>query len=275
MFLYYFMLFFIYSVLGWTIETINCSIISKKKVLNRGFLFGPYCPVYGFASVIMIICLSEYRDNPFNLFIMAVVYCSLLEYFTSWIMEKIFNARWWDYSTAKYNLKGRICLKNCMLFGLLGILLIYIINPFVNFIIDNIPIKLFNIVSIVILFIFLFDFIFTLFILSRLNLNIKNINSDATQDIDEQTKKLLNRYKKSYKRIFKAFPKVRYNTDIANKLISEIRKSLDEIDKKRKEKRNEIKKVKKEIKNLKEKKLNTELKNKKNELKEIRRKKIK
>lgn len=274
-FLYYFVLFFLYSVMGWIVETVNCSVNHKKLILNRGFLIGPYCPIYGFAAIIMIFFLTEYKNDAINLFIMAVVYASLLEYFTSWLMEKIFKARWWDYSNEKFNLQGRICLKNCLLFGVLGIIVLYLINPLIEEVLKMIPSDIFVIISSVILVLFILDFMVTMYILLKLNIQVKNVRSDATYDIDKQVKNMLRGYKKLYKRIFKAFPKVKYNTEQANIIISNIRKGFDEIDVKLQNRKREIKKLKSEIKSLKLDKKEEEVKEKRQELKYLRRKKIK
>ena len=129
-FLDYFLLFFIYSVVGWAIET--CYIfLTRDKLVNRGFLIGPYCPIYGAGAIAMIFYLSQYKDNALTVFLLGSLICSVIEYVTSYLMEKIFKARWWDYSRLKFNLNGRICLQNAILFGLLGLVLIYFINPFV------------------------------------------------------------------------------------------------------------------------------------------------
>ena len=138
---YYFLIFFIYSFLGWMIETINCSIMAKKKILNRGFLIGPYIPIYGTGALVMILFLTEYKKDPFVLFCMAVVYCSLIEYITSYLMEKLFLARWWDYTHEKFNLNGRICGLNSLLFGLCSIGVIYFIQPILILFIQSLQIQ--------------------------------------------------------------------------------------------------------------------------------------
>lgn len=83
-----YLLFWIFSVFGWIMEEIVCSI-SEKKIVNRGFLIGPYCPIYGFGGLIMIF-LIPYKNEPLTCFILAAVLCSVLEYITSYIMEKIY-----------------------------------------------------------------------------------------------------------------------------------------------------------------------------------------
>ena len=127
----YFMLFFIYAILGWIIETTLVSI-EKKKFVNRGFLIGPYCPIYGFGGLAITILLKNYTKDPIVLFLMAVIICACLEYFTSYIMEKLFKARWWDYSKKKYNINGRICLETIIPFGLLGCFVTYVSNTIIH-----------------------------------------------------------------------------------------------------------------------------------------------
>ena len=106
-FCYYFLLFIIYSFMGWLMEIID-NIIVKHKIVNRGFLLGPYCPIYGFGCLSLIFFLSNYKSDPIILFFMAIVICSILEYSTSYIMEKLFKLRWWYYIDKKFNINGRI-----------------------------------------------------------------------------------------------------------------------------------------------------------------------
>ena len=107
----YFILFIIYAMIGWCIEIIN-GLIQTKKFVNRGFL--------------ITLLLSKYYNDPIVLFFMGIAVCGILEYLTSYIMEKIFKARWWDYSKRKFNINGRICLETIIPFGLLGCFIIYI-----------------------------------------------------------------------------------------------------------------------------------------------------
>ena len=118
----YFLLFLTYSCLGWIMEVI-VTYPDTKKFVNRGFLIGPYCPIYGYCSIAMILLLNNVKSNIL-LFLLCIIVCSIGEYATSYIMEKMFHARWWDYSKHKFNLNGRICLSNCLAFGVLGFLLI-------------------------------------------------------------------------------------------------------------------------------------------------------
>lgn len=100
--------FMIYSVVGWIYETTLCSITDRHFV-NRGFLNGPYCPIYGSGALLDVLILGRI-ENPFLLFILGVLVTCSLEYLTSYVMEKLFKARWWDYSDKKFNIGGRVCL---------------------------------------------------------------------------------------------------------------------------------------------------------------------
>ena len=114
-----FLLFICYSFIGWVIEVIYEYFVNGKLV-NRGFLIGPYCPIYGVGGLIATITLTSHKDSVIILFVMSMFMFALLEYFTSYLMEKLFKARWWDYSNYKFNVNGRVCLYLSCLFGLGG-----------------------------------------------------------------------------------------------------------------------------------------------------------
>ena len=273
--LFYLTLFIIYSILGWILETANCTFYKKELVLNRGFLIGPYLPVYGSAAIIMILFLNEYKHDLFTLFAMSMVYTSIVEYIASYVMEKLFKARWWDYSERKFNLEGRICLRNSLLFGICGVLLVKYIHPFVLTVIDMIPNNIFNIISILLITIFLIDLIISFIIVSKLKVNFTNIRTDSTEEIDKLVKEALSKNFNLNKRIFKAFPKLRFNNDESGKILESIKIRLEDIDKSMLEKKAKIRKIKVDIKNLKRNNGNIKLiEEEKQELKKIRRTKI-
>ena len=126
----YMLYFFIYSFLGWVCESIYCSCL-QKKVINRGFLNGPVCPVYGVGALIIITGLWSYRDSMIAVFVMGVILTSLLEYVTATILEKLFHAKWWDYSKHKFNINGKVCLLNSTMFGFMSLFVIEVLHPFV------------------------------------------------------------------------------------------------------------------------------------------------
>lgn len=125
---YYSLLFFACSILGWCIEVL-CKLIQFHRFINRGFLVGPWCPIYGFGAVFISLLLSRHAEDPLAVFGLAILICGILEYSASYMLEKIFHARWWDYSTKKFNLNGRVCADTLLPFGLLGLLLVYAITP--------------------------------------------------------------------------------------------------------------------------------------------------
>lgn len=126
-----FLYFFIYSVLGWIVETLYCRVMGGKWT-NRGFLFGPYCPIYGLGALLVIYFLKNYIDSPIKVFLFGMLFTTILEYITSFLLEKMFNAKWWDYSHMKFNINGRVCLLNSLEFAALGMILTYVIHPNVS-----------------------------------------------------------------------------------------------------------------------------------------------
>ncbi len=200
----YFLLFLTYSCLGWIMEVI-ATYPDTKKFVNRGFLIGPYCPIYGYCSIAMILLLNNVKSNIL-LFLLCIIVCSIGEYATSYIMEKMFHARWWDYSKHKFNLNGRICLSNCLAFGVLGFLLIKFMNPFFFEIYSALSIKTINILFYTLITIFIIDSIISFNTIFKIkNLSIKYKNLDNTSEIKDKIKKVF--YKNYFsKRIFKASP---------------------------------------------------------------------
>ena len=124
-----FLLMIIYSTAGWVGEMIYHSIVIKHLSEKRGFLNGFLCPIYGHGALLVLYVLNGGLKNPLLTFLAGMVLTTALEYFTSWMMEAIFHMRWWDYSNCKYQINGRICLTNCIFFGLGCVLLCHVVNP--------------------------------------------------------------------------------------------------------------------------------------------------
>ena len=157
----------------------------------------------------MILYLSQYKENPLTVFLLAIFVCSFLEYITSYLMEKIFKARWWDYSNLKFNLNGRVCLRNSTLFGILGLLLIYIVNPLLIKLIINMNETWLLIIIITCLIIFIIDFIISFNVIMKIKHNFDELKLDATVEI----RKLIDtKLKRKYlnNRIFNAFPRIKF-----------------------------------------------------------------
>lgn len=180
--------------------------VRHKKFVNRGFLIGPYCPIYGYGTISMTLLLKGYANDPIVLFVMAIVICSILEYTTSFVMEKIFKIRWWDYSNRKFNINGRICLETMIPFGILGCLMIYFVNPFMFAIIDMIPSNLINIIAVILFIIYLVDNAISITIISNLKDITLDVKGDSTEKVTKEVRKrVLAGQQTLYKRIVKAF----------------------------------------------------------------------
>lgn len=120
--------FFFYSFLGWLWETIYCSL-KAKKFQYRGFLVGPYCPIYGTGVLVLLFFLIPLKDNIPVLFAVAFLVMSAIEYIVSYILEKLFHTRWWDYSKEKFNINGRVALKPSLFWATMSVLIVYVIHP--------------------------------------------------------------------------------------------------------------------------------------------------
>lgn len=148
--------FYVYSFLGWICETIYCSI-PAKNFIKRGMLKGPVCPIYGFGSLFAITLLNKCDYKIYTIFILGLLLASILEFITSFLLEKIFNRKWWDYSKNKFNINGRVCLLNSTLFGILSVCLIKFIHPIVIFILIKISLCIIEKITRSIVIIFVLD----------------------------------------------------------------------------------------------------------------------
>ena len=207
-------LYYIYSVAGWIMETVSVSI-QKRKFVDRGFLIGPYCPIYGTGVVAITVLLKKYSDDVVATFFMSIIICGILEYMTSYFMEKIFKARWWDYTNRKFNINGRVCLQNLVIFGILGTFIVFVANPFLIKYINMIPITTLHIILGIFSFIFLLDTIVSYKLIFELK-DISRELKDNTIEISEKVKKRIRSWKIGlYRRFVRAFPRikdyVRYN----------------------------------------------------------------
>ncbi len=155
-----FLCFMSYSIMGWIYETAYCSLRAGQFV-NRGFLIGPYCIIYGFGALFLILFLRK-RENPIELFIFGSAITCTMEYISSYLLERMFNARWWDYSDKLLNINGRVCLLGAVAFGTFSVLLIKVIHPIVSSRIEFAPKSIKRIAVSVLLIVFVTDICFTL-----------------------------------------------------------------------------------------------------------------
>ena len=252
----YFLLFMIYACLGWLLEVIG-KLIEYKKFINRGFLIGPYCPIYGWGAVAITLLLYRYAYDPFVLFIMTIITCATLEYVTSWVMEKLFKARWWDYSKRKFNLDGRVCLETTIPFGLMGMFIIYVSNPFIIEQFDKIDSNILNRIAIILFLLYLLDNIISgvvIYGFGKTTVQVsKEGRQDNTEEITKKVREILSSKSWTYKRLINAYPKlvaIKYKIKEIQKGVKENAKEVkNNINEKAQDVRNIINDKKEEVKN--------------------------
>ncbi|MDE6849558.1 MAG: putative ABC transporter permease [Ruminococcus sp.] len=158
-FLWYFV---IYAFFGWCLEVIY-QAVEHGKFINRGFLNGPYCPIYGFGVIIVTGTLEPLKENIIVLYIGSVILTTVLELVTGFLLEKIFHQNWWDYSDERFNLKGYICLKFSLLWGIACLIAVRLIHTFVETFVEHIPKTLGTVLISVAMVGFASDMIITVF----------------------------------------------------------------------------------------------------------------
>ena len=177
--------FFIYSVMGWLWETIYCSL-KAGKFIYRGFLIGPYCPIYGFGIIMVLYFIEPFHNNLILLYIFSTIIVTLLEFFTSYFLEKIFHTTWWDYHNVPFNIQGRIALPVSAFWGVGCVLVVRIIHPFVTKIVEMLYNSYGIIIPSVILCLMAVDTLFSL-----LNMfSLQNFLKDFHTKLEGQAKNL-------------------------------------------------------------------------------------
>ena len=252
----YFLLFMIYSIAGWLLE-VTCKLIEYKRFINRGFLIGPYCPIYGWGAVAITLLLYRYSYDPLILFFMTLLTCSVLEYATSWVMEKVFKARCWDNSKRKFNIDGRVCLGTMIPFGIFGMILTYVTNPLIINGFNKVDPSILNIIAIVLLIIYLIDNIFSTIVILGFRKTTVQVGREGRQDNTEQiTKKvreILSSRSWMYKRLVNAYPKLVAIKTKIKEIKEEVKESAIEVKNNLNEKaqdvKNTISEKKEEVKN--------------------------
>ena len=239
-----FLLFMTYSILGWILEVIE-QPLQHKKIVNRGFLVGPYCPIYGWGALTITILLKRYLYDPIALFVFALIICSILEYATSYVMEKLFKARWWDYSNKKFNINGRICLETMIPFGLLGVFISYVSNPFFITIYETIDETALDIITIILFIIFLADNIISSKVISNVTIEGRKFAKDNTEEITRKVREVLLNKDWLTRRLMEAYPNLK---DIQVKVKENIDKAKKEIKQNIEKTKEETKKQLREIK---------------------------
>ena len=234
----YILQFFFYAILGWVMEVV-ISLILRHRFINRGFMIGPYCPIYGVGGWLITGLLGRYEYDILVFFVMTVVLCTILEYVTGYLMEKIFHARWWDYSDKLFNLNGRVCLQTCLGFGVVGVLVIYFGNPFIFGLIAKMPELLVKILAIVGAVIFFIDLAVSVEVMSNIK-HVQYTKKDNTEEMTKHVKKALSEKNFITRRLVNAFP----NFELIRKKTKE---TIENTKKEIKKKQKQIQKMRKSL----------------------------
>lgn len=149
--------FAFYSFAGWCLE-VSYYFKNEHKFVNRGFLFGPFCPIYGFGVVSLVFLLDSYKNNVFILFFSAAFFTSVLEYLTGFALEKAFKTKWWDYTDDPFNIHGYVCLPYSLLWGIGEVAIIRIVHPIIANTVESIPKTFGEIFISMIIIYFIIDF---------------------------------------------------------------------------------------------------------------------
>ena len=213
-FVYLFLIFVIYSFIGYVIEMVYMGI-DCKKITNRGFLCGPVLPIYGIGAIFMIYALTKYKNDILVVFVLSAVICSIIEYITSFILEKVFHNMWWDYYDYKFNINGRVCLLNSILFGIGGVLIVCYVHPFIDKFVYLFSYKTKFILFIIIIILFIADTIYSIIVAYNLRNRLIIVEELKNKKISKIPKvfnamlrKRVAKFKLFPNRLLKAFPKI-------------------------------------------------------------------
>lgn len=180
--------FLIYSFCGWVLESIT-KTIAQKKLVNSGFLYGPFCPIYGIGAVAMMLILDSFKGHYIVTFIIGFIIFSIWEYFVGWLLEKLFHTKYWDYSYYKFHIKGRVCLANSLTWGFLGVAFIELIHPVVAWGISHLPIELVRAYTIIIMMYVVIDLVFTYIKIKNINIRLEKLQ-EISYSIKEKVEEL-------------------------------------------------------------------------------------
>jgi uncharacterized membrane protein len=223
--------FFIFGFAGWCMEVI-LKYRQYHRFINRGFLTGPILPIYGFGVILITLVvgrLTSVESGVMTTFAISLVICGLVEYLTSFVLEKIFHARWWDYSQKPMNLHGRVWIGNLVLFGLAGVAIIHIVNPVLFPALDRIPLNTRKVTAVVLLAIFAADLVISCFVLKLVKAGIDSSEADNTEEISKEVRQLLTNRSYFYSRFADAYPEVVYKTERVQARIAAVKAEAERL----------------------------------------------
>ena len=225
------LLFFSYAFIGWCIE-VTLKYFQFHRFINRGFLTGPWLPIYGSGAVLITIAVkgaAPLESSIGTTFVLSLLLCGLLEYLTSYFLEKRFHARWWDYSQKPMNLHGRVWIGNLILFGLGGVLIVNLINPLLERISRHLSLPAQEVLALSLSAIFIADYVMSHFVLKLVKTEVEGSKADNTEEISKEVKLLLRDRSVFYRRFAEAYPEVIYKTERITARIEAIRAETEKL----------------------------------------------
>ena len=175
--------FFIYSIIGWIWESFLCSSVELKKLVNRGFFLGPYCPIYGLGATLSYLLLRDIGSATLIFILASIVSCTI-EYIVGYILEKMFKDRWWNYDNYPFQLHGRVCLYGLVIFGLANVVIVKFSTPFLMFSLSVIKDSILIGLAISISLVSFVDLIITISARKKLNKRLSNIHERLEKKAD-------------------------------------------------------------------------------------------
>lgn len=175
--------FFIYSIIGWIWESFLCSSVELKKLVNRGFFLGPYCPIYGLGATLSYLLLRDIGSATLIFILASIVSCTI-EYIVGYILEKMFKDRWWNYENYPFQLHGRVCLYGLVIFGLANVVIVKFSTPFLMFSLSVIKDSILIGLAISISLVSFVDLIITISARKKLNKRLSNIHERLEEKAD-------------------------------------------------------------------------------------------
>ena len=225
------LLFFSYAFIGWCIE-VTLKYFQFHRFINRGFLTGPWLPIYGSGAVLITIAVkgaAPLESSIGTTFVLSLLLCGLLEYLTSYFLEKRFHARWWDYSQKPMNLHGRVWIGNLILFGLGGVLIVNLINPLLERVSRHLSLPAQEVLALTLSAIFIADYVMSHFVLKLVKTGVEGSKADNTEEISREVKLLLRDRSVFYRRFAEAYPEVIYKTERITARIEAIRAETEKL----------------------------------------------
>lgn len=225
------LLFFIYAFAGWCME-VALKYRQYHRFINRGFLTGPICPIYGCGAVLITVVIGNLASVESGLvmtFALSLIICGAVEYLTSLVLEKIFHARWWDYSQKPMNLHGRVWIGNLLLFGLAGVAIIHIANPALYSVLERMKLRTREVVAIALLAVIATDFVISYFVLKLVKVGVDSSEADNTEEISKEVRQLLTNRSYFYKRFSDAYPEVVFKTERVQARIAAVKAEAERM----------------------------------------------